>query len=566
MDAKMTNILSLSSDDAVDFFLKMRNYCGFELPEYFSFDELLMSVRDKVADTPYDECLSGDSRPESLPDVNADVVVSKDGKYAVRPFVLSNPFLYYFLVRELCGKEGWPVVKRLFSRFAVPHVTACALPVAPASKEDFYQSATILNWWEAVEQRSIELSLEYRYMFISDISNCYGSVDPRTIGWAFRLKDTEFDSGADSSIACNVMRYLRALQQGRNVGIPQGSAIFDFIAEIILGYADLLLHETITRSGVESPYEIIRYRDDYRIFCNDKHDLEKISYMLQDVLGRLNFRMNSEKTRMSESLVTDSVKPAKLFYIFNTPISNHAGHDFDSVEKHLLFILMFARKYPNSGQIKTLLSALDRRVEAMLSRKPDKVVSLSGKWGDGDEDDEDEDDGYGSAPRKPKPDFKVVEVSPRHCPKLVGGSVRALVAIAAHIAVENVTCAHYALRTISRMVDSLDDEAEKGDIVAKVYAKLRGVPNSDYLQVWLQNMTLAYGGDSFSYDTRLCRFVAGEGGDSLWDNSWLRPDLVKGLPWRSVVDDDHLSALSPVIRFRETPDYDSDDDDVPGLG
>lgn len=560
MDAKMTNILSLSSDDAVGFFLAMRNYCGFELPEYFTFDGLLKAVRDKVVDTPYEECLRGDSRPELSPDVNVDVVVSKDGKYAVRPFVLANPFLYYFLVRELCGKDGWPVVKRLFSRFAVPHITACALPVAPASKEDFYQSASILNWWKAVEQRSIELSLEYRYMFISDISNCYGSVDPRTIGWAFSLKGTEFDTGAESAIAVNIMRYLRALQQNRNVGIPQGSAIFDFIAEIILGYADLLLHEAIAHEGIKSPYEVIRYRDDYRVFCNDKHDLEKISYILQDILGRLNFRMNSGKTLTSESIVTDSVKPAKLFYIFNTPISNHAGHDFDSVEKHLLFILMFARKYPNSGQIKTLLSSFDRRIEKTLSGKPLKVVKLIGKMGD---DDEDEDD-YGAAPRKPKSgdeplDFKIVEVAPHH--KLLGGSVRALVAIAAQIAVENITCAHYALRTISRMVDSLDDEEEKGDIVAKVYAKLRGVPNSDYLQVWLQNMTLAYANHGFSFDARLCQFVAGGAGSALWNNSWLRPDLVEGLPWRSVVADDTLSSLSPVIRFRETSDYDFDEDE-----
>lgn len=67
--------------------------------------------------------------------------------------------------------------------------------------------------------------------------------------------------------------YLRALQQGRNIGIPQGSAIFDFVAEIILGYSDLLLHEALEaktkeykEQGKEFPaYEIIRYRDDYRI-------------------------------------------------------------------------------------------------------------------------------------------------------------------------------------------------------------------------------------------------------------------------------------------------------------
>lgn len=39
-----------------------------------------------------------------------------------------------------------------------------------------------------MEQRSIELSLEYRYMFVTDITNCYGSVNPQAFDWAFLLR------------------------------------------------------------------------------------------------------------------------------------------------------------------------------------------------------------------------------------------------------------------------------------------------------------------------------------------------------------------------------------------
>lgn len=35
------NILSLDSNGAMDFFLKSEQYCTFELPEYFIFDDLL---------------------------------------------------------------------------------------------------------------------------------------------------------------------------------------------------------------------------------------------------------------------------------------------------------------------------------------------------------------------------------------------------------------------------------------------------------------------------------------------------------------------------------------------
>ena len=48
------NVLSLNADEAMDFFMKSEEYHGFELPEYFNFDDLLQSVRDSIGDTPYE--------------------------------------------------------------------------------------------------------------------------------------------------------------------------------------------------------------------------------------------------------------------------------------------------------------------------------------------------------------------------------------------------------------------------------------------------------------------------------------------------------------------------------
>ena len=60
--------------------------------------------------------------------------------------------------------------------------------------EEFYKSTTILNWWNAMEQRSIELSLEYRYMCVTDITNWYGSINPQSIEWALLCKNTDYDA------------------------------------------------------------------------------------------------------------------------------------------------------------------------------------------------------------------------------------------------------------------------------------------------------------------------------------------------------------------------------------
>ena len=536
----------------MDFFMKSEQYHGFELPEYFSFDEVLKYVREKVRTIPYEECLKKGVSPDSLSDVNLDILLNKDGRYAVRPIILANPFLYYFLVREVCCESNWQVIKDLFEKFNVPHITSCAIPIIPNKKEPFHKATTINNWWNSMEQRSIELSLEYRYMFVTDITNCYGSVNPQTFDWAFTLKGTSLETEGESTIAKNIQKYLCAFQQGRNIGIPQGSSIFDFVGEIVLGYSDLLLHEALQAKAKEyeeqgktfPPYEIIRYRDDYRIFCSNREALEDISYILQQVLERLNFRMNSQKTKISDSIVTDAVKSDKLAYIYNTPIFNKKGVDFDSYEKHLLFILMFARQYSDSGSIKTMLSDIDKRLEEWLHPQDEKKETDSILWGDVDL----SNDGH-----LVKTDRKKAQ-KPYYIP---GGSVRAMSAICIQIALENVGCAHYALRIISRMIDSLKDMSEKQSIIDLVYNKLCNQPNSDYNQLWLQNMTYTQDkkNGTSPYTLRLCQLVAGKAVDPLWNNDWLKAELTTNIPYDSIVDGEILKNVTPVITFRETRRY-----------
>ena len=540
MSKAARNILTLNHDNAMDFFMKSEQYHGFELPEYFSFDEVLRYVREKVRTIPYEECLKKGVSPDSLSDVNLDILLNKDGRYAVRPIILANPFLYYFLVREVCCESNWQVIKDLFEKFNVPHITSCAIPVIPNEKEPFHKSTTILNWWTSMEQRSLELALEYRYMFVSDITNCYGSVNPQSFELALNRKGTSYETDSNTQIAVNIQKYLRAFQHGRNIGIPQGSAIFDFVGEIVLGYSDLLLHEAIQKAKREHKitcsYEIIRYRDDYRIFSNDKDELETISYILQQVLESLNFRMNSQKTKISDSIVTDAIKHDKLAYIYNTPIFNKKGVDFDSFEKHLLFILMFGRENPNSGQLKTLLSDIDKRIEEWLKPYEEDFETIS------------------ILDENPKVTKKKVTKQRR----LVGGSVRAMSAVCAQIAIENVSVSHYALRVLSRMVDSLKDNKEKWDIINKVYSKLVNQPNSSYNQLWLQNITYQQDvkAKKSPYDMRLCKLVMGEE-VQLWNNQWLKDELRSSFPILSVVNSELLAKAmdAHVITFRETRAY-----------
>lgn len=307
---RWVRVIDLPGDEALEAMMSNDFYSTVELPEYFGFTEVLDYARRSVGDKTLAECTVKGASPENIQGVNLEVMTNKDGRYAVRPLTLANPILYYMLVRDITAPKAWSAIKKCFDLYAADNISACSIPVIPVIEEDekpfsFKNAATILNWWKSIEQTSLELSLKYNYMFIADISECFREINPEAISWALARKDTPHETKANTRLADKIRTYLRAMQQGRNIGIPQGSALFNLIAEIILGYIDMLLAQEIARAkkAGELPenldYRAIRYVDDYRIFCNDRAALDKISYILQTLFERFNFRMNPTKTRIS---------------------------------------------------------------------------------------------------------------------------------------------------------------------------------------------------------------------------------------------------------------------------
>lgn len=572
-------ILSLSAEEAFNFFMQSTHYCNFELPEYYDFQPILNYIKETIGDKEFKDCI--DFNPCNKTDVNLDILLNKDGKYAIRPLSLVNPYLYYFLVRDICNDLNWKLICNCFKNFRTKNITACAIPVIPAENESFHNSTTILNWWNTLEQRSVELSLEYRYMFVSDITNCYGSIIPRAIDLALSMKGTKYAISESPDLSEHLVTYLQALQNGRNIGIPQGSDVCNLLAEIILGYADLLLAEEIDKADIKCKYEVLRYRDDYRIFCDDKDKLEDISYILQRILSELNFQMNSKKTMVSESIITDSIKTDKQFYIFNTPIYKRRrvfntvkdkdgkekteteivnDCDFDGLQKNLLFILLFGRKYPNSGQIRTQLNELDARISKMLEKSN---LSRGIVFDEIDLNDE-----YYQEPlifnnTKDENQLQITEGNENLIIELknfrpIRESIRPMAAIATQIALENISAAPYALRIVSRLVDTLEDnDPDKKDIIRKVCNKLRNQHNTKYLEVWLQNMT--YSADKIKdeshYELPLCKLVMGED-VKLWNNDWIKEPLCADFPYNQICCEEKLKELSPVIKIKANLQYD----------
>lgn len=537
---KVKTIFDLSADEALDFLMQNDRYVTTEMPEYLNFDPVLAFAREHIADTSIDKCMK-DINPENMSDANYDIMLNKDGRYAVRVLSLSNPFLYYLLAREICTPEHWAAILDDFKVFgSAPHIQAVGIPVIPADKEDFHKATTILNWWSRFEQMAVKLSLDYRYMFVTDITNCYGTIELQTVEKALSRKGT----ASEVDVKTDIVRILTMLRQGRNIGLPQGSTLYDIVAEIVLGYADMLLREALERDGITEGYEILRYRDDYKVFANDKDLLERISYTLQHVLEGLNLRLNSAKTRISDSIITDSIKPDKLAYIYNTPIYNNKKQcDFDGIQKQLLFILQFGRQYPDCGQMRMLLSKLSAWLEKHIEKMKRRSKADAEKSDEAKEEQE--------------------------RPGTIKEDIMAMSAIAAQIAAENLTGAHYALKVISQMLSTISDkqvadgeQASKDEIVTKVLNRLGSMQNSDYLKIWLQNLAAKaeYKGEySFAGEkgNRLCHLVCGSDAN-LWDNSFLAPEYLEGFKASAVVDASVLHNDTPVMQFKHRFCYDAD--------
>ena len=268
----------------------------------------------------------------------------------------------------------------------------------------------------------------------------------------------------------------------------------------MLGYADKLLVERLKEQQIED-YKILSYRDDYRIFSNNKDELEKISLILQTVQADLNFNMNASKTMLTDSIVENAIKPDKYIYISNIPVYKKEQSLFASFQKELLYILSIAKRYPNSGTICMLMTNISKRIQ-------------------------------------------------NH--DIMHENINVLVAIVIEIAINSPKVYQQVLACISNLVNRIDDEDEKISLIKDVYNKLSTLPNIGHIQIWMQRITVPIdkkSGDN-PYEETLCKIIYGEQCE-LWNLDWLKPELQAGLPIDKICDEDTLREMVPFIAIEE---------------
>ena len=145
----------------------------------------------------------------------------------------------------------------------------------------------------------------------------------------------------------------------------------DFVAEMVLGFADLELTKELKELDFGfTEFRILRYRDDYRIFTTGTENAEQILRVLTTVLSELGLKLNPNKTSFTSDVISGSIKEDKRKQIRTRMYDR-------SLQKHLLIIHQHANDFPNSGSLATALTKFYRRLNKTRSMYASATVLLS---------------------------------------------------------------------------------------------------------------------------------------------------------------------------------------------
>lgn len=477
------SVLKMSATRARAFFLKPKNYFSLNLPPYFNFKPVLTAVAKRLAAQAGALDMKDAGKHGG---VNHTLYSNKDGRYAWRPFQLIHPVLYVALVNEVTKPEAWTFLQERFRVFAHnPNIECMSIPRASRTKRSD-QAAQVLQWWTGVEQKSIEFALDYEYVLQTDVTDCYASIYTHSIAWALHDKSVAKANHGDTLLGNRIDKMIRNAQLQQTNGIPQGSVLMDFIAEMMLGYADVQLTQRLGASDI-SDYHILRYRDDYRIFVNDTHTGDMILKALNEVLMGLGLKANAQKTTEAQPVIASAVKPDKRAW-------QAANRYARNLQKHLLVIHTHCLKFPNAGSLVTALVEFSRRLSRSGTvQNPVPMISM------------------------------VIDIGVR-CPR----------------------CFPVCAAIVSKLLVSLPSEKERFAVMDRIQRRVAQVPNNGHFEVWLQRISHPIG-RQVKYVEPLCRIIDAEDIE-LWNSEWIADKKLRYvMAETSVVDRKRLKKISPVI-------------------
>lgn len=489
------SVLELDGYAARDYFLKDKSYCNIDLPPYYNFQKILddtYKIYNRLFSKPGSKFknFASPNKAKNIENINHHIYANKGGDLSWRNFQIIHPLLYVHLVCVLTEKNNWEKLTARFVDFRKSDKIQCLSIPRKSLINESDKATQVNNWWKNVEQKSIVLALEYNYLYDTDIADCYGSIYTHSVAWAIETKDIAKNERGFHLLGNEIDSVIGWMQQGQTNGIPQGSNLMNFIAEIVLGYIDEQLAIQIHQVGI-TDYKILRYVDDYRIFVNNPTEGSTILKILSEKLLEMGMRLNSSKTRKSDDVISTAIKADKLDWLSkNQSITNP--------QQLILLIREHSKKHPNSGTLKIQLKEFYEKIDST---------------------------------------------------NIYQDSILTLTSIVTDICYKNTSTYSVGFAIISKLLNLENDDDKKNYIINAVYKKFQQLPNTGFMQIWFKRMIKDSREDLY-FNEKLCSYLISP--FSLWNNDWIdNNDLTKVIINTPIVDMNEFKSSDPVIQSKE---------------
>ena len=104
---------------------------------------------------------------------------------------------------------------------------------------------------------------------------------------------------------------------------------------------------------------------------------------------------------------------------------------------------------------------------------------------------------------------------------------------------------------LSVLFSLLNDNEKISNISEKVMNKFQSIPNTGYMQIWLQRALIKIDNIDLNFNENICKVVNNDTSINLWNNKWLQPSVVKLIEKNKIIDIDMLSNIDSIINDDE---------------
>lgn len=222
-------------------------------------------------------------------------------KYHKRKFEIISPEYYHDIVLIIINNFS-KIVTHLFDKRN--RIVSYSIPFSgdigsPPFKRSTRSGKLIYEYLEMSESHLIADSTGYEYLIKTDITNFYNSIYMHTVAWALHGKKMAFDDKVEKLLfGSKLDNLLTYSNSATSIGLPVGSILSDFVAEIVLAAVGKEFSDQVRNFDLD--FRAVRFKDDFRFLCKSKEDSIRILNILSEVLSVYKLNLNESKTLVYE--------------------------------------------------------------------------------------------------------------------------------------------------------------------------------------------------------------------------------------------------------------------------